>query len=123
MLVGRDAQGRRFDSLVAHADEPWRMLAVYVIGQALDDISPRGGPPASHAEALEWAQDAREWIEGAPALMPSYLACTLARISPEMLRSEAEARSALRWPAVTTQEYVQLELPLVWDRAEMAVAA
>lgn len=99
-MVGRDLHGRRFDSLVAHASEPWRMLAICVIGQALDDISPKGGPREATTDLMIEANDALEWVEGAPADMPASLACALAGIEVGLLRHEAEVRAALRWPAL-----------------------
>ena len=123
-MAARDAN-RRFESLIAQADEPWRMLAVCLIGQALDDISTRGGDVQRDAEACEWAEDAVAWIEGAPADMPSFLACALARISPTLLRTEAESRMALRWPqaAFRPADYTQLAMPLLYAATEATVAA
>lgn len=100
-MVGRDLQGRRFDSLVTRASEPWRMLAICVIGQALDDISPKNGRMAELTATLaDQADLALAWVEGVPAPMPSILACQLAGINLDLLRSEAATRAALRWPAV-----------------------
>lgn len=76
------------------------MFAVCVIGDALDDISPRDGTLVTSGAAVERAQDALVWCEGAPAAFPCALACAVARVPLATLRAEAEQRALRRWPAL-----------------------
>lgn len=84
--------------MVVGATDGYRMLAVCLIGQALDDIGPRTTVRPMVLRRLrtvpEDMHSALRWIAGHPGGLSADTACTLAGIPTDTLRREAADRLA-----------------------------